>query len=338
MDIIIIILLVVLISLICIFGVLAIGNGKNDRIEQLEKSINENLQGSVQIFRDTVSQNQKNIGDMQTAKFREMDIIIKDMYDTMDSRLERLNKSMGQMNSLAMGVDDLKKVLTNVKTRGILGEIQLGAILNEVLSSEQYEENIVTVPGSKNFVEFAIKLPGNNGESIYLPVDSKFPLDAYSSLQEAREFGDKAAIDFSLKEFLSRIKSFARDINRKYISPPHTTDFGIMFLPVEGMYLEAVNNGMVEKLQREYKVCIAGPSTFAAMLNSLQMGFRTLAVEKRSAEVWGILKDIQEEFNKFNEAIESAQQRINQVNSDLDRLIGVRTRTILKKLRSIEKD
>lgn len=336
-----IILICVLIALVTVFGILLLRKSEKkepaqQELSMMEQRIKDSIQGSVRLFHDTISQNQQSIGQMQTAKFREMDIIIKDMYDTMEHRLESITRSMGEMHTLALGVNDLKKVLSNVKTRGILGELQLGAILKEILAPAQYEENIATIPGSRNVVEFAIKMPGSNGNPVYLPVDSKFPLDAYSALCTAKESGDTAEITAASKELTLRLKAFAKDIHTKYVAPPHTTDFAVMFLPIEGLYLEAVNSGLVEKLQKDYKVNIAGPSTFAAMLNALQMGFRTLAVEQRSVQVWELLNDVRTEFEKFADVLDSAQQHIRRADTELDKLAGVRTRAILKKLNSIE--
>ncbi len=257
-------------------------------------------------------------------------------FELVNQRLEQVYKGLGEMQNLAVGVGDLKKVLSNVKTRGILGEIQLSAILKEILAPEQYEENVATKKGSKNVVEFAIKLPGNDDGFVYLPIDSKFPGDTYQALREAVEEGDKVRADTAAKALVTRIKQEAKDIRDKYISPPETTDFAIMFLPFEGLYSEVVNRGLVETLQRDYKVNIAGPSTMAALLNSLQMGFKTLAVQKRSAEVWKVLGDVKKEFDTFSSVLDKTQQRINQANTELDKLIGVRTRQIQKKLSAVQ--
>ncbi|MCR4718571.1 MAG: DNA recombination protein RmuC [Firmicutes bacterium] len=256
-------------------------------------------------------------------------------FKMVSERLEQVYKGLGEMQSLAQGVGDLKKVLSNVKTRGILGEIQLGAILKEILSPEQYEENIVTVPGSRNPVEFAVKMPSGEG-FVYLPIDSKFPGDAFYELQSAYEKGDSELIKSALATLLTRIKGFAKDIHDKYIEPPYTTDFAIMFLPFEGLYSEVVNQGMVEILQNTYKVNIAGPSTMAALLNSLQMGFKTLAIQKRSVEVWNILSSVKTEFDKFGDVLEATQSRLEQANKELDKLVGVRTRAIQRKLKEVE--
>lgn len=257
-------------------------------------------------------------------------------FQLVNERLEAVYKGLGEMQTLANGVGDLKKVLSNVKTRGILGEIQLGMILEEILSPEQYETNIATVPNSKNVVEFAIKLPGDE-RSVYLPIDSKFPADAYQALQEAYETGDPSIVQSNADILTQRIKSFAKDIKTKYIEPPYTTDFAIMFLPFEGLYAEAVNRGLVEVLQRDYHVNLAGPSTMAALLNSLQMGFRTIALQKRSSEVWEVLGAVRTEFDKFADILALTQQRIDQANRELDKLVGVRTRAIQRKLRNVEK-
>lgn len=257
-------------------------------------------------------------------------------FSLVNERLEQVYKGLGEMQNLAVGVGDLKKVLSNVKTRGILGEIQLGSILSEILSPEQYDENIATKKGSKNVVEFAIKLPAEDDGFIYLPVDSKFPGDTYAALRDAVDEGDREKIDAAAKLLITTIKSEAKDIHDKYIDPPNTTEFAIMFLPFEGLYSEVVNRGLVEILQRDYKVNIAGPSTMAALLNSLQMGFKTLAVQKRSAEVWEVLGSVKQEFDKFNDVLVLTQQRLDQANKELDKLVGVRTRQIQRKLKNVQ--
>lgn len=258
-------------------------------------------------------------------------------FETVSKQLQQVYKGLGEMQNLAVGVGDLKKVLSNVKTRGILGEIQLSAILKEILSPEQYEENVATKKGSRNVVEFAIKLPADDDSFVYLPIDSKFPGDTYAKLVDAMNSGNKEEIEICSKNLLRTIKSEAKDIHDKYISPPNTTEFAIMFLPFEGLYAEVVNRGMVEVLQREYKVNVAGPSTMGALLNSLQLGFKTLAVQKRSAEVWQILNDVKREFDAFADVLEKTQTRLNQANTELDKLVGVRTRKIQSKLSKVQK-
>lgn len=291
------------------------------RLEYLQSDNNKKLDQMRVIVDEKL---QKTIDDKMTRSFA-----------LVNERLEQVYKGLGEMQTLAVGVGDLKKVLSNVKTRGILGEIQLGAILKEILSPEQYEENVVTKKSSRNPVEFAVKLPNDNNSAVYLPIDSKFPADTYQALLNAQDNGNKDEIATAVKALITRIKSEAKDIHEKYIEPPNTTEFAIMFLPCEGLYAEAVNRGLVELLQREYKVNIAGPSTMAALLNSLQMGFKTLAVQKRSAEVWNVLSSVKTEFDKFEDVLTMTQQRLNQANSELDKLVGVRTRQIKRKLSDV---
>ena len=258
-------------------------------------------------------------------------------FSLVSERLEQVYKGLGEMQNLAVGVGDLKKVLSNVKTRGMLGEIQLGSILAEILSPSQYEENAATKRNSRNRVEYAVKLPAEDDDGfIYLPIDAKFPGDTYLALREAADSGDKERTAECEKVLLQTIRNEARDIHDKYLDPPYTTDFAIMFLPFEGLYSEVVNRGMVEELQRKYKVNIAGPSTMAALLNSLQMGFRTLAVQQRSAEVWEVLSSVRKEFDTFAETLERTQNRLDQANRELDSLVGVRTRQLQKQLSRID--
>lgn len=332
-----------------------------ERLEYIQTDNNRrlvNIEGKMEEFsrtneakmadiRNTVEKKLENIQYDNNQKLDQMrEVVDEKLQKTLDEkmtrsfslvteRLEQVYKGLGEMQTLAAGVGDLKKVLSNVKTRGILGEIQLGAILKEILSPEQYEENIVTKKNSKNPVEFAIKLPNDNNSFVYLPIDSKFPADTYQALLNAQESGNKDEIITASKQLITTLKSEAKDIHEKYISPPDTTEFGIMFLPCEGLYAEAVNRGMVEILQRTYKINIAGPSTMAALLNSLQMGFKTLAVQKRSAEVWEVLNSVKTEFDKFGKVLENTQNRINQANEELDKLVGVRTRQIQRKLSKI---
>ncbi len=261
---------------------------------------------------------------------------IGESFKMVNDRLEQVYKGLGEMQTLASGVGDLKRVLSNVKTRGTLGEIQLGAILSEILAPEQYDTNVKTRPGSSNIVEFAIKLPGQSeGETVYLPVDSKFPMDAYQHLLDAYETSDPKEVETATKALLVSIQNSAKDIHDKYIEPPYTTEFGIMFLPIEGLYAEVVKHGMIEKLQSQYKVNIAGPTTMAALLNSLQMGFKTLAISKRSAEVWNILGAAKTEFDRFEQVLSRAQSKLDGINKDLDMLVGTRTRKIQKCLSSV---
>ena len=324
---------------------------QNDRAVQLEQRLHsfssdnvqslENIRRSVDEKLESIRrENLRQLDEMRQTVDEKLQKTLEEKmnksFSLVNERLEQVYKGLGEMQTLAVGVGDLKKVLSNVKTRGILGEIQLGAILSEILSKEQYEENIATKKGSKNVVEFAIKLPADGDSVVYLPVDSKFPGDTYSALRDAIESGDKQSIESAQKALVQRIKSEAKDIHDKYIDPPNTTEFAIMFLPFEGLYSEVVNMGLVEVLQREYKVNIAGPSTMAALLNSLQMGFKTLAVQKRSAEVWKILGGVKTEFDKFNDVLVMTQQRLDQANKELDKLVGVRTRQIQRQLKDVE--
>lgn len=236
-------------------------------------------------------------------------------FKIVSDRLEKVQKGLGEMQSLAHGVGDLKRVLTNVKTRGVLGEIQLGNILEQILAPEQYEANVKTKKNSGAHVEFAIKLPGksDSGEVVYLPIDAKFPQEDYLRLQQAYEIGDAGGVDAASKALLNAIKKFAKDVRDKYIDPPHTTDFGIIFLPMEGLYAEVVKHPeLIAQLQREFKIIIAGPTTLAAMLNSLQMGFQTLAIQKRSSEVWKVLEAVKKEFHTFGGVLEKARKKLTQ--------------------------
>ena len=264
-----------------------------------------------------------------------LDERISQSFKAVNDRLADVYKGLGEMQTLAGDVGDLKKVMAGVKTRGILGEIQLGAILSEMLSPEQYEENIVTRPGTANRVEYAIRLPGEGNQPIYLPIDAKFPADAYHHLVDAYEAGDPERIKAAAAELEARIKGAAKDIRDKYVEPPYTTTFGIMFLPFEGLYAEVVRMGLVDVLQNQYRVSVAGPTTLSALLNSLQMGFRTLAIQKRSGEVWEVLGAVKTEFGNFERVLAKAKERIDQTGDELDKLIGTRTRQINRKLKSV---
>lgn len=257
-------------------------------------------------------------------------------FKLVNERLEQVYKGLGEMQTLASGVGDLKKVLTNVKTRGILGEVQLGAILEQILSPEQYETNVKTKPSGNGRVEFAVKLPGSGDTPVYLPIDSKFPGDAYARLQDAYNRGDKGEIESSYRALEAVLKSEAKDIRDKYLEPPYTTDFAIMFLPFEGLYAEVVSRGLLEVLQRDYRVNVAGPTTMAALLNSLQMGFKTLAIQKRSGEVWEILGAVKTEFGKFEQVLAKAQEKLRSADKELDTLIGTRTNVMRRRLSSVE--
>ena len=303
------------------------------KLDQMRRSLSESLervqtgnQAQLDSIRKTVDE-----------KLQEtLDRKLNDSFQLVSQRLEQVYKGLGEMQTLAAGVGDLKKVLSNVKTRGVLGEIQLGAILEQLLTPDQYVVNVATKQGSQANVEYAIRLPGTDGSPVWLPVDAKFPLDAYEQLLAAYDTADAAQVEVAVKALKTRVKSFAKDVQTKYIDPPNTTDFAILFIPVEGLYAELVRAGMVEILQREYKVTLAGPTTMSALLNSLQMGFRTLAIQKRSSEVWKVLGAVKSEFDKFATVLEAAQNRLNQANSELDKLVGTRTRQIQRTLKNVE--
>lgn len=319
-------------------------------IETMSRMLSENQKNSAMIQDKRLEDLAVKMDKMTAENIRQLDNIretvdeklqktleerITQSFKTVSDRLEQVHKGLGEMQTLASGVGDLKKVLSNVKTRGILGEIQLGSILEQILSPEQYEENVKTRASGNERVEFAVKMPGSGDDFVYLPIDAKFPGDTYEALMNAYETGDKALVDAASKNLENAVKKAAKDIHDKYIEPPYTTDFAIMFLPFEGLYAEVVKSGLTEKLQRDYKVNIAGPTTMAALLNSLQMGFKTLTIQKRSSEVWKVLAAAKTEFGKFQIVIEKTQQRLNQANEELDKLVGVRTRSINRTLKSI---
>ena len=295
-------------------------------MEQQLDDIREDNNKQLEEMRETVDKKlQKTLEEKMNRSFA-----------LVSERLEQVYKGLGEMQTLAVGVGDLKKVLSNVKTRGIVGEIQLDSILEDILTPDQYDTNVATKAGSRDVVEFAVKLPAHDDGFIYLPIDSKFPGDTYAALRDAYESGSKEAVEAAAKALTVTIRREAKDIRDKYIDPPNTTEFAVMFLPFEGLYSEVVNRGMVEVLQREYKVSIAGPSTMAALLNSIQMGFRTLAVQKRSAEVWKLLGSVKNEFETFNAVLVATQNKLDQANKELDKLVGVRSRQISRKLAAVE--
>ena len=303
------------------------------KLDQMRRSLTESLdrmQGASQQQLETI---RKTVDEklQQTLERK-----LNESFRQVSQQLEQVYKGLGEMQSLASGVGDLKKVLSNVKTRGVLGELQLGAILEQLLTPEQYATNVATKKGSAANVEYAIRLPGSDGAPVWLPIDAKFPLDAYEQVLKAYDTADAAQVESAVKQLKARVKSFANDVQSKYIDPPNTTDFAILFIPVEGLYAELVRAGMVEELQRDYKVTLAGPTTMSALLNSLQMGFRTLAIQKRSGEVWKVLGAVKTAFENFATVLESTQNRLNQANAELDKLVGVRTRQIQRTLKNVE--
>ena len=300
----------------------------------------ENIRVTVdQNLRAMQADNNKKLDDMRQIVDEKLQKTLSERmnesFRLVNERLEQVYKGLGEMQTLAQGVGDLKKVLTNVKTRGIVGEIQLGAILEDILAPEQYAVNVATRPNSRNVVEYAVKLPVEDGGHVWLPIDSKFPGDTYGALRDAYEEGSREQIDACAKALIATLKSEAKDIHDKYLEPPYTTDFGILFLPFEGLYAEAVSRGMVEVLQRDYHVNIAGPSTMAALLNSLQMSFRTIAIQKRSGEVWSVLGAVKTEFDKFEACLTQTQTRLDQASRELDKLVGTRTLAIRRKLKGV---
>lgn len=332
-------------------GLLSLARSKYTlaRMDQQSAKIDQNnakLDSYFTAYGEMVNANQRTMSEQQDNRLKaleesfarlrnENNTQMDTMRQSIDSKLEQVYKGLGEMQSVASNVGDLKKILSNVKTRGILGEVQLAAILEQILNHDQYEENVATIKDSTNRVEFAIRLPGDGEDIVYLPIDSKFPGDAYSVLMDAYELGDKEMVIKCKSALRQRLKAEAKDIKTKYIAPPDTTDFGIMFLPFEGLYAEAVNMGMVEELQREYKVTIAGPTTMAALLNSLQMGFNTLAIEKKSSEVWNTLSEVKKEFATFEEGLSKARQRLRMADDELEKLETTRTRAINRKLRDV---
>jgi DNA recombination protein RmuC len=298
---------------------------------------------------------EKKLGDLQhdnTQKLEQMRLTVdeklqsvldkrlSDSFKSVREMLDNVQKGLGEMKSLATGVGDLKRVLTNVKTRGTWGGVQLGALLEQMLTPDQFERNVATRPGSNEVVEFAIKLPGRGEDAdkpVWLPIDAKFPQEDYQRLVEASERGDAEAVDYAVKQLDLRIRGFAKDIAKKYVEPPHTTDFALMFLPTEGLYAEIVRRTeLLELLQRDHRIVVAGPTTLAAILNSLQLGFRTLAIEKRSSEIAKVLGEVKTEFAKFGDVIGKVKEKLDQASRQLDDDVSRRTRQIDRKLRNIE--
>ena len=320
------------------------GRNQEERFSQMSESTArglENLRTSLQSQLTTLRQeNDRQLSAMRHTVDEQLtqhlDKRLNASFAQVSARLEQVYKGLGEMQNLAVGVGDLKKVLTNVKTRGIWGEMQLGALLGQMLTREQYAENIEIVPGSQERVEFAVRLPGKDEHAVWLPIDSKFPQEDYLRLVEASQQGDAAGVETARRALMTRVKTEGKRIASKYIAPPHSTDFAIMFLPVEGLYAEVMRDmDTAEQLQREQRVVIAGPSTFAALLNALQMGFRTLAIEQRSSEVWKLLGAVKNDFGRFAEVLEKTQQRLRQASDSIDTAF-TRTRAIQRRLGQVE--
>ena len=338
-------------------------------MRELRTELNQTLSLSTQQMQTTLHRNLMTSNEMQREKFeamnRQQDILVKSTEKRLDemrimveeklqktlnerigqsfelvrSQLENVQKGLGEMKNLAEDVGGLKKVLGNVKTRGTFGEIQLSALLEQMLSPEQYEANVKTRKNATEFVEFAIKLPGkdNGRDVVYLPIDAKFPKDVYEQYMDAYEEGDTTRIESTSKQLEITIRRMAKDIHEKYVEPPFTTDFAIMFLPFESIYAEVIRRtSLVETLQKDYKIVVTGPTTLGAILNSLQMGFRTLAIQKRTSEVWGVLGAVKTEFGKFGGMLEKVQKNLQNAGDQLEEVMGKRTRAIERKLRQVE--
>lgn len=338
-------------------------------MRELRTELNQSLNLSTQQMQTTLHRNLMTTNEMQREKFdsmnRQQDVLVKTTEKRLDemrlmveeklqktlnerigqsfelvrSQLENVQKGLGEMRTLAEDVGGLKKVLGNVKTRGTFGEIQLAALLEQMLSPEQYDSNVKTRKNATEFVEFAIKLPGKDGgkEPVYLPIDAKFPKDVYEQYVDAYEAGDVSLMESTSKQLENTLKRMAKDIHDKYIEPPFTTDFAIMFLPFESIYAEVIRRtSLMETLQKEYKIVVTGPTTLGAILNSLQMGFRTLAIQKRTSEVWGVLGAVKTEFGKFGGMLEKVQKNLQSAGDQLEEVMGKRTRAIERKLRQVE--
>lgn len=306
---------------------------QRQQLEQLEKSMRTKQENMLFILKEQLEEIRGTVDEkLQTT----LEKRISESFKTVSSQLEQVYKGLGEMQSLANDVGGLKKIMSGVKTRGNLGEYQLAAILAEILAPEQYATNVATVPKSSERVEFAVKLPHEDG-TVYLPIDSKFPAETYAQLRDAQESGDRKAVEAAYKNLEAVIKSEAKDIRTKYVAVPYTTNFAIMFLPAEGLYAEVVSRGMVELLQRDYQVNVAGPSTMAALLNSLQMGFKTLAIQQKSNYAWEILGAVKTEFGKFEESLTKMQRYLDSTSKELDNLITTRSNQMSKRLRDVER-
>ncbi|MBQ8266184.1 MAG: DNA recombination protein RmuC [Bacteroides sp.] len=338
-------------------------------MRELRTELNQALSLSTQQMQTTLHRNLMTTNEMQREKFdamnRQQDILVKSTEKRLDdmrlmveeklqktlnerigqsfelvrTQLENVQRGLGEMKTLAEDVGGLKKVLGNVKTRGTFGEIQLAALLEQMLSPEQYEANVKTRKNATEFVEFAIKLPGkdNGKDVVHLPIDAKFPKDVYEQYMDAYEDGDTAIIESTSRQLENTIKRMAKDIHDKYIEPPYTTDFAILFLPFESIYAEVIRRtALVETLQKDYKIVVTGPTTLGAILNSLQMGFRTLAIQKRTSEVWSVLGAVKTEFGKFGGMLEKVQKNLQSAGDQLEEVMGKRTRAIERKLRQVE--
>lgn len=294
----------------------------SEKLESIQKTVGERLDGVQKTVDEKL---QKTIDER-----------LKESFENVVSQIGNVNKAIGEIKGIATDVGSLKNVLTNVKTKGIAGEVILGGIIGDILTKEQYEENVPTKQGSRDPVEFAIKMPASDEEYVYLPIDSKFPLESYYKIKDAIDAGDKAMLDLARKELRAKMLVFAKDISGKYIDPPNTTDFAIMFLPNEGLYIEAIELGLFEECQRKYGINIAGPTTLSALLNALKQGFKSLAIQKKSADVFKLLEAVKTEFETFADALSKTKKHIEQADADLANLIGTRTNVMTRKLKTVD--
>jgi DNA recombination protein RmuC len=314
------------------------------RLELIEKKVEEKLKDIENSFERNLHKmqesNEKKLGEIQQTVDEKLAKTLNDRFKEsfalLTEQLKTVSETIGEMQKMSTDVGNLSKMLSNVKTTGIFGEIQLGAIIDEILAPEQYVKNVVTNKSGRDPVEFAIKFPGGDGGEVLLPIDAKFPYTIYTAMQTAYEQSNFAEFEEKKKQLIHTIKSMAKDIQSKYVNPPVTTNFAVMFLPIEGLYCEIVKLGLIEELSSKYNVTIAGPTTMAALLNSLQMGFKTLAIQKKSNEVWTILGAVKKEFGTFGDIIDNIQKRLNLASKDLDDLVGVRTRAIQRSLKNVE--
>ena len=329
-----------------------LGNSLKGNREELSKTLNQFsdlFNKNIKDVRETINNQLKDIRDDNTKQLDKMrntvdeklqktlEEKIGESFNQVRKQLDAVHKGLGEMQTVAAGVGDLKKVLSNVKTKGVFGEYQLENILEQILTPDQYAKNVATNPDYNGSVEFAIKMPGSDDNTLWLPVDSKFPTEPYEILLDKYENGSKEDIEDARKQLIRTIDSFAKDISKKYISPPNTTDFGIMFLPIEGLFAEVLREpGIMETLREKHKIALTGPTTLSALLNSLQMGFRTLLVQERSSEVWNILSAVKSEFSTFGNHLSTVQKQLKTASSSLDTLQGTRTRAMDRKLRDVE--
>ncbi|MBQ7327916.1 MAG: DNA recombination protein RmuC [Clostridia bacterium] len=312
---------------------LQISKMQEDKLEAIRQSNDQSIKSLQEDNNKQLDKMRETVDEKLSKTINER---FEQSFDLLRKQLENVHKSLGEMQTIASDVGSLTKVLSNVKTTGVFGEIQLGALFDQLLTQDQYETNFVTAD-AHDPVEFAIKLPGqSDGEFVYLPVDSKFPFTVYTDLQNAYDANDFELVKQKKTALKTKIKDMAKDISTKYIYPPKTTNFAVMFLPVEGLYAEVAKMGLIDELQSKYNVTIAGPTTFSALLNSLQMGFRTLAIQKKSGEVWKVLGAVRTEFEKFNGVVDKIQQKFDDTSREFDKLVGTRSRMIASKLKSIE--